>query len=506
MVVGHARDLRQVRDRQHLRPLGEPLQRVGDRVRRRAADAGVDLVEHHRQPAGHGRDRERDARELAAGGGLGDRPERHPRVRADQEGDLVRAGRARLPLAELGPELALAHPDAAELGGDGVRERLGPAGTGGAQLVGQPPHAFLGGRERLRCGGGGIVALRERAELGAGLAGAGEQLLVGRAAEAPLRVGDALELRLDVLDPIRVGFEREQEGPQVGAELPQAQLQVAQLLTRACELGRDSLERRNRPLGDSGQRRRAVAVLGRERLGGRRGALGELGHVAQPVAIGVERCLGVRLEPLGRRHERLQLGEPGRLRRCVARQLLVAPAGRTELAPRRARLPAPASLLLAAEGVEHVELVRGPRQPALLELTGHGDEPLGGCGQILPRHRPAPGVRPRAPVGEDAAREHEPGLVLRGELRETGQLVVVEEAVGHVELGLDVRLGATGADGCRVALLAEQQAERVREDRLPRSRLARDRVQPLRGRELRGPDQHEVLDAQATKQRSGCSG
>ena len=221
-----------------------------------------------------------------------------------------------------------------------------------------------------------------------------------------------------MLDPIRVGLQREQEGPQVGAELPQSQLQVAQLLARACELGSDSLERRNRPLGDSGQRRRAVAVLGRQRLGGRRGALGELGHVAQPVAIGVERCLGVRLEPLGRRHQRLQLGEPGRLRRRVARQLLVAPAGRTELAPRRPRLPAPASLLLAAEGVEHVELVRGPRQAALLELAGHGDEPLGGCGQVLPGHCPAPGVRPRAPVGEDAAREHEPRLVLRSELRE----------------------------------------------------------------------------------------
>src|SRR5690242_17061377 len=73
--LGGARDLGQVRDRDDLRAPGEPPERVGDRVRRHAADAGVDLVEDHRLPAGDGGDRERDARELAARGRVGDRSE-----------------------------------------------------------------------------------------------------------------------------------------------------------------------------------------------------------------------------------------------------------------------------------------------------------------------------------------------------------------------------------------------------------------------------------------------
>ena len=122
--VGDARDLGQVRDRDHLRALREPLQGLRDRVRGLAADAGVDLVEDHRLPAGDRGDRERDARELAAGGGLGDRAERQARRSAGQEHRLVRAGRAGIALAQLDAELAVAHADAAQLLGDRVGERL----------------------------------------------------------------------------------------------------------------------------------------------------------------------------------------------------------------------------------------------------------------------------------------------------------------------------------------------------------------------------------------------
>src|ERR671936_516810 len=62
-----ARDLGQVRDRDHLRALAQPLERLRNRVSRLAADAGVDLVEEHRLAAGDRRDRQRDPRQLAAG-------------------------------------------------------------------------------------------------------------------------------------------------------------------------------------------------------------------------------------------------------------------------------------------------------------------------------------------------------------------------------------------------------------------------------------------------------
>src|SRR5438876_4582043 len=63
VAVGEARDLRQMRDRDHLRALAEAPKRLADRVRGLATDARVDLVEDHRLASAHGRDCERDARE-----------------------------------------------------------------------------------------------------------------------------------------------------------------------------------------------------------------------------------------------------------------------------------------------------------------------------------------------------------------------------------------------------------------------------------------------------------
>jgi hypothetical protein len=124
VTVGNGRDLRQVRDRDHLCPFREAPQRLSDRVCRLAADARVDLVEDHRLPTADGCDGERDSRQLATRGRLGDRRKREARVRADQERDLVGPGRTRIALAELGLELAVAEADAVEFGLDRGRERL----------------------------------------------------------------------------------------------------------------------------------------------------------------------------------------------------------------------------------------------------------------------------------------------------------------------------------------------------------------------------------------------
>jgi len=70
VAVGMCGDLRQVRHAQHLPPLAQRLQHPPDRCCHRAANAGVDLVEHERRHvanfAGRNLDRERHARELAA--------------------------------------------------------------------------------------------------------------------------------------------------------------------------------------------------------------------------------------------------------------------------------------------------------------------------------------------------------------------------------------------------------------------------------------------------------
>ena len=156
-----------------------------------------------------------------------------------------------------------------------------------------------------------------------------------------------------------------------------------------------------------------------------------------------------------------------------------------ERTPGLTRLPPPRGLLVADEGVEHVELVGGPGEPPLLELARHRDQPLRRGREILARDRPSPRVRPRAAVGEDAPGEDEARLVLRPQLGERLELAVVEEPVGHVELGLDVRLLRRRADGGRIALDAEEEPDRLGEDRLAGAGLAAEDVEarlPARAR------------------------
>ncbi len=65
--VGDARDLRQVGDREHLRVLAQPAQRLRDCMCGLAADPRVDLVEDERHLSSRGRRKgESDAAELAA--------------------------------------------------------------------------------------------------------------------------------------------------------------------------------------------------------------------------------------------------------------------------------------------------------------------------------------------------------------------------------------------------------------------------------------------------------
>ena len=159
----------------------------------------------------------------------------------------------------------------------------------------------------------------------------------------------------------------------------------------------------------------------------------------------------------------------------VARQLVVQRAAPTA-SSRQARRASRTVLGRARERVEHRELVARPREPPLLELAAHREQALDRGGDVLARGAAPPRVGARAPVGEDPPRDDERLLALGPQLRERAERVVV----GQVELRLDVRLAAGRADRRRVAARAEQQADRVREDRLARAGLAGDRVQARR--------------------------
>ena len=150
---------------------------------------------------------------------------------------------------------------------------------------------------------------------------------------------------------------------------------------------------------------------------------------------------------------------------------------RLKLAPREPRLGAPAQLLVAGEGVEQIELIRRAREPPLLELPGHRDQPVGYCGDVVPGRRTAPGISTRAAVGEHAARDDEPFLVLGAQLCEILEFVL-EQPVGYIELRLDIGLVAVRSDESCVSARPEQETDRLREDRLTGARFARDRIQP----------------------------
>ncbi len=225
----------------------------------------------------------------------------------------------------------------------------------------------------------------------------------------------------------------------------------------------------------------------------------EIGDVAQPLALGLQPLLVAGAEP-GRALD--QLGQLRQMRLPPRRRLgqLVAAAARGgQLLPGPGVLGAAAQLLLAGERVEDVELVGGAGKTALLELARHGDQPLDERGQLLARDAAAPGVGARAPVGEDPPRGDQTRFLCGLELGDRGEVGIVEDPVGEVELGLDVRLLRSRSEVAGVAPGAEEQAERLGEDRLPRPGLARDRVQAGRHRELGVADEHEVLDAEAAE-------
>ena len=266
--------------------------------------------------------------------------ERQPGVRADEEHGLVAAGCAGLALAQLADELAVAHADVVQLGRDGVRER----GRGRARarraarrkrVDMRASAAASASRGRLRPGRHRRRAPRARA---APRPARVEQLLVGLAAEAPLRLCDAVERRLELLEASRLGLERREERVQLRRGLAEAQLDVAQLVAGPLELGSEALERRDRTLGSADEPCGALALVGCQRLRRGRRRLGELDDVPKALALAREALLVARLETLGVLGERAQLGEPrlgGRGVRASARRGGAGPRGAR--ATRRAR-------------------------------------------------------------------------------------------------------------------------------------------------------------------------
>ena len=418
VAVGERGDLRKVRDRHDLRVLGEPLEQPADGVRRLAADPGVDLVEDERVAAGDGRDRERDPRELAAGGRLGDRCEREAGVRADEEDGVVGSGRARLvALAKLADELAVAHADVAKLGGDGVGER----GRGGVPLGAQLEREL-------------VDALLRRRELARARPRRDRRRPRGRRAR-PAR-------------PRR----RASSSSYVSQRKRRFVSAIRSSSASSCSSrpGSASREARKARRSDAVSRRRSSMSRSSSPARFSSGAMCSSGATERSASADEAACsvAFVRRERRGRRGRAVASSATWRCRSRSARSRSSSPGSIPSVSSTSARssasrasasaafavssswrrraacrsrhaaraASAAGELLLAAEAVEHLELVRRPREPALLELARHRDDALDRSGDVFPRGRSPPRVGARAAVGEDTPRDDERVLVLRPQL------------------------------------------------------------------------------------------
>ena len=444
-AVGDARDLREMRDRQHLRALGEALERRRDGVRRDAADAGVDLVEDERlarpRPprararCARARRPRRSRRPGRTGGprsgGRGTRPRRRPsgpaRARAARRG--TRPPPCRAPAARPRPP-ARTRSACARRSSRSASASASMRASPRRPPPARPPRPGRARRQRRR-------APRARRR------GALEQLVVRRRAEPALEIGDPLEPPSTSSSERRVGLERGEEAVQVAADLAQPKGDVAELAGGRAELRREPLERRERPLGTCRERCRAVAVLGRDRLAAvgdaatrarRRGGDARAARAARP-----------RRPPRDPRWppRALELGEPRGHAVGVAGQLVVTAARGPELAPGVARL-APALELLRR---------RRTRRARRAGTQGRASRRCSNCPDIAISRSTAAArssratARPHAyarvrPSPNTRRASTRPGLALRPELGERRDVVLVEEAVRHVELRLDVGLRA----------------------------------------------------------------
>ena len=237
-----------------------------------------------------------------------------------------------------------------ELGLDCIGERLGRrASVRRAASSSASLHARLGLRERGRRGRERIGAVLERGELGASVLGAGQELRVRLAAgSAACVVGDPLEL---APRPARAGRARPRASPGTAAARAPSRSAAARRL--GARRPRRASSGAIAPTAASARSARPASPAAPSPSSGASACaasfarLRQLGDVPEPFPLAAKRVLGVRRETFGVLDERAQLVQPRFLARRLPAELLVSPAGCTELAPGGPQLGAEPKLLLA---------------------------------------------------------------------------------------------------------------------------------------------------------------
>jgi hypothetical protein len=124
-------------------------------------------------------------------------------------------------------------------------------------------HLGLGFRQCLACRVDWIASFVERHQLDTRGGRPFEQLAGALGAVPAPEVGEAVELRLDMLEPPRLSLERVEEAAQVGRGLAQLELRRAQRIARARQLWCQPLQRCDGPFGRRDEIRCRGALFGR---------------------------------------------------------------------------------------------------------------------------------------------------------------------------------------------------------------------------------------------------
>ncbi len=223
--------------------------------------------------------------------------------------------------------------------------------------------------------------------------------------------------------------------------------------------------------------------------------------VAQPLALGAQRVVLPRLglERVERLDQRLELGQVAGPLAGPRERVGLEPPGLAERAPGVGHAGAELGAARAPGGVEQVELHRGPGEPPGLVLGHDLDQSAAGRLEVGPGAASPPHERARTPVGDDPPGQHELVGVVGAQVGQDGGQ---RPGLDALERGLDVGLAPGRADQRGIGLAAEQQADRLGQDRLAGARLAGDHRQPRRELELGAADENEVVDAKKGQHRS----
>ncbi len=476
--VGERRHLREMRHTQHLVPCTECREQASDGDAGLASDPRVDFVEHERRRRvrEHHARRQHRARELAAGRGPGDGAQALARVGRQQEGDAIRPVLGGLARLDLHLHCRVRHGQLPEVLLHRPGERRGRRVAGRRQCGRRVERgAFQIAALRLELARTRVVGL----DLGEALARPGG--VRGDFGEGvavlPTEVAQELPAPTDVFESLRVVGDLLRREPELVLDVGDLRLCSAHARAQLGE-GPPTVELRDRNTQrvERGAFEHGVRASQRLAVRGRVGEEELFGFEGNLLARVVDR----RLRDLFHL-EAQQVDLPGASVRVATQR----GEGVIDAAGRRARgavLRERVRCGCARVAVEGPPLGGGVEQRLVRVLTVEIDETRAELGELARGREATVDVRATAALARDHPRDHR--LVAR---------------IGVDETTLHARFESAVADKSGVGASADEQLERLHDERLARTGLSGDGGEAGAEQQLEVGDDAEVDDVQLGK-------